>query len=258
MVVQGSPKPLAGVRFPPRLLKKTSLKIAVFFYRGEWKLELFMLYCLHMKHNIHILDASSSLSRNKDLIIKSIDQTFYQVEKFVPLIPVDIVVKNEPNQVVPETGTGGYSPDAWTIYLSVDVSKKDSDLKTEISKTIVHEYHHCLRWANLQYGSMLGEALVSEGLADHFQLEVIGGNLQPWCTILEKDKMDYIERKAQSIYWEPQYDHNSWFFGNPEKQIPRWAGYALGFSLVKKYLDKTGEKASKLYAKSAREIIDLT
>jgi uncharacterized protein YjaZ len=42
---------------------------------------------------------------------------------------------------------------------------------------------------------------------------------------------------AGMLWNEPSYDHNAWFFGT-DPDIPRWAGYAIGFELVKNYLSK--------------------
>ncbi|MCB9798557.1 hypothetical protein H6758_02435 [Candidatus Nomurabacteria bacterium] len=211
-----------------------------------------------MKHKIHLLNASSALNEYEKFIINSIDETFNRMVDTLPLIPIDVVVKDEPLNVVPETGIGGYTPDAYTIYLSLDANFKNfkENLILEIPKTIAHEYHHSLRWNGPGYGNTLGEAIISEGLADHFQMELLGGKPQPWCTALSENGLANLQPIATKEYWTSPYDHASWFFGNPDLNIPRWAGYSLGFYLVKQYLDKTGQKAAKLYDISAKEVIE--
>ncbi|RMG28790.1 MAG: hypothetical protein D6730_05025, partial [Bacteroidetes bacterium] len=41
--------------------------------------------------------------------------------------------------------------------------------------------------------------------------------------------------RASEAWNERPYDHNKWFFG-AGGEVPRWAGYAIGFELVKNYL----------------------
>ncbi|MFD2813587.1 DUF2268 domain-containing putative Zn-dependent protease [Paracoccus aerius] len=42
-------------------------------------------------------------------------------------------------------------------------------------RALVRQLAHLLRWNGPGYGRSLGEALVSEGLAGHFVLQVLGG-----------------------------------------------------------------------------------
>lgn len=48
-------------------------------------------------------------------------------------------------------------------------------LQVHPSGTLAHELHHCARLRGPSYGSTLGEALESEGLAARFDLEVHPG-----------------------------------------------------------------------------------
>ena len=43
-----------------------------------------------------------------------------------------------------------------------------------LRRQVAHEVHHCLRMAGPGYGRVLGEALVSEGLAGHFTRRLLG------------------------------------------------------------------------------------
>ena len=33
------------------------------------------------------------------------------------------------------------------------------------------------------------------------------------------------------------YDHSLWFYGTSPKKVVRWAGYSLGYELVRAYID---------------------
>lgn len=49
-------------------------------------------------------------------------------------------------------------------------------------------------------------------------------------------------QRAQAELHQP-YDHNAWFFGSADRQLPRWAGYALGYELVQRFFAATGGDA---------------
>jgi hypothetical protein len=86
------------------------------------------------------------------------------------------------------------------------------------------------------YGITLAEALVSEGLADHFVADAFPDTPpQPWDNALAADQETALWRKAQSVLEVPAgYNHRTWFFGGGD--LPRWAGYTLGYRIAEAYL----------------------
>ncbi len=52
---------------------------------------------------------------------------------------------------------------------------------------------------------------------------------------------------ARGDYDNPRYNHWAWFFGSDACEIPRWAGYSLGFALIGDYLERhPGSSAAAL------------
>jgi uncharacterized protein YjaZ len=86
------------------------------------------------------------------------------------------------------------------------------------------------------YGITLGEALVTEGLADHFAAEAFPDTPpQPCDHALSAEQEAELWRKAQPILDVPGgYNHPVWFRGGGS--LPRWAGYTLGYRIAKAYL----------------------
>ena len=84
------------------------------------------------------------------------------------------------------------------------------------------------------YGQSLLEALISEGLADHFAVALLRIPPPPWTHALTAEQLDNALAKARPEFDRRPYDHSRWFFGAGD--IPRWTGYALGYHLVTKYL----------------------
>lgn len=169
-----------------------------------------------------------------------------------------IIIEEDKGQAIPETGIGGSTPDSHTIFVYLDPENLNlqQNLEREVRSTVTHEYHHAVRNRSIdwQTDTLLG-AMITEGLADHFDLEVNGGEPRPWSIALLDDQLEESERKTEPFYENRNFDWGLWFFGSQPDQVPRWAGYALGFKLVGDYLTKTGEKASALVSAPAERFI---
>ena len=121
------------------------------------------------------------------------------------------------------------------MYLSFDPANSQmlEHLGEPLERTIVHELHHLLRGRGPGYGTTLGEALVSEGLAGHFVREVYASEPEPWECAVSGEAMLAEREDALSEWDNAGYDHRSWFFG-PSR--PKWLGYSMGYALVGAYL----------------------
>lgn len=60
---------------------------------------------------------------------------------------------------------------------------------------------------------------------------------------------------ADNYDWDKNYGE-LFFDGNKKKGIPRWAGYEIGYYLVKQIMKKTGKKASELFNLSSENFIE--
>ena len=101
------------------------------------------------------------------------------------------------------------------------------------------------------------EYLFSEGLADYFVYELTG-DLGKWIPVLDKeDKMKLMRRvKRKYINNFTQKDHKDWFVkGSKNQRIPQFAGYAIGFEVVKNFLTKNPDKSAASLAKTLIEEI---
>lgn len=203
----------------------------------------------------HCLNTSGKLDKYKNKIIDKAKESMNIIRGFIPIDNVDIVIRYSETAILTILG---YSPDANTIYLSIDTQNQniESIIDSQILRTLSHESHHCLRWRDPGYGETLYEAMVTEGLADHFDIEITGNEPQPWSIVLTDEKLQEMEQKAKAFYWS-KYDHNLWFYGTNASEIPNWTGYSLGFKIIDEYLKISHEKPSKLFSKSAREIYNV-
>jgi uncharacterized protein YjaZ len=207
---------------------------------------------------IHILSENKSIRPYKDRLLRITNETLTKIKKLIPLKDLDIVLFHDPFGAIREIGgVGGYSPNAHLILVSLDPSNPhfSKNIQTSLSSTLAHESHHAVRWTNPGYGKTLLEALISEGLADHFDLEVFPEHkIPPWDKALGPKEKNRLSVKAKRLF-NKTYNHGAWFIGSDAADIPRWTGYTLGYEIVKDYLQKhPSESASKLVKVSAKKI----
>ena len=210
-----------------------------------------------MNVNLHLLNASGSL----DLFAEEIKNTFPKavdtISKKIDISNIDVVAYDNPSGTIPEFGIGGYAINANLIFVSLDpkFSGLSKSIGEQFRRTLAHEMHHCARWKGPGYGTTLLEALVTEGLGDHFDLEIYGGDPYPWDLALDKDQTERLLNKAKAEF-NKEYNHTAWFFGSKDKNILRWTGYSLGFKIVGDYLQKNPDKKpSNLYNTDAKEFL---
>lgn len=173
---------------------------------------------------------------------------------------MDIVLKVEPESWLIIPGFGAMCPDKHTISL---VFKPNEDgfidsVKNNLNRLLAHECHHLIRHRNPGCGETLLESLITEGLADHFELEISRKAPNPWSKALsESDISKYlsIARSNFNMKMNP-VQGQKWFLGSTN-EVPHWAGYSLGFYLIEKYLLLNPEKRpSNIVDINANEIIE--
>lgn len=207
-----------------------------------------------MNVRLHILNALGEF----DLVFKHIEDEFAKclrrISDTLSISDVDVVLYNNPKGVIPEVGIGGYSPNGHLVFVYLDsrFPTLKRIIQEQLKRTLAHELHHCIRWRNPGYGKTLLEALVSEGLADHFDREVNGGSPQPWCTALHGEEVATFFKRAQREYHAKGYHHREWFFGTGS--IPRWAGYALGYQLIATYLKEHPDQTAASLVSTPAEV----
>lgn len=136
-----------------------------------------------------------------------------------------------------------------------DKIQQEIYLEEEIQTSIAHELNHCCRWHTVGRSNTLLEALVEEGLAVHFAAEITGADPKPWCIAVQGDELEDLKKKAQEEFHREDYDHQAWFFGSEERDIPKWAGYSIAYSFVGNYLEKTGKSAAEMTDRPAKKFI---
>ena len=129
-----------------------------------------------MTVNSYVLSSSKDLKpfiKELKSITKSVE---ILIKKFIPQGDIDVVFYDNPEATLKENGIGGYTPCANVIFFSLDPRnpKFREGIKKDLLYTLAHEINHAIRFRTPIPQETLFEAMISEGLADHFAMEITG------------------------------------------------------------------------------------
>lgn len=189
----------------------------------------------------HILLSSKDLNPFVDELVSVTKSVEILIKKIILPGDIDVVFYDNPGATLKENGIGGYTPCANVIFFSLDPRnpKFREGIKNDLAFTLAHEINHAIRFRDPILKETLFEAMISEGLADHFAMEIIKRKKPPaWSTALtNKQKKEFLKR-ASKEWNETTYNHDAWFYGSEKEKIPRWTAYSLGYDIVATYLQK--------------------
>jgi hypothetical protein len=183
-----------------------------------------------------VFQDGSAFGEHRAGVERLMRETFDAARARIPLNGVTIIARHSLEYVIPEIGFGGRAS-AGTVWIDFDTDGRTwvEAVDTWLGPVLAHELHHVARFRAVGlYGNLL-EAMVGEGAADRFLVELTSIAEQQW--------------------FESGYDHAAWFFG-AGAAIPRWAGYTIGFEIVGAHLEATSRSAADLYAEPARNFVE--
>jgi hypothetical protein len=152
-----------------------------------------------------------------------IEGIWAEMAPFIRLRTQVLYIRDMPRYTIEGTFPGGHAYVPNEAQVALPSWSTDQQL---IHATIAHELHHVARWQNAGYGTTLGGAVASEGLATVYE-ELRSGWTPPWTTA----PVSREAREAARAEWDStDYDHRDWFFDGSHG---KWAGYALGYELAK-------------------------
>ena len=207
--------------------------------------------------NVHILNASGKFSRFSNLICRNAKDSVTIIKSKIPISDTDIVIYDDPWATIKGKGIGGISRGANTVFVPLDLRFEhvETVINKEVPRTLAHELHHIARYREVGHRRTLLDGLIAEGLAGHFEIEIFGGEPQPWNQAFVKGKLNKLMKLAEKNYFKSN-NPLKWFYGKIDKKIPKWAGYTIGFELVGRYLEKhSNKKASELYKTKSKKFI---
>jgi len=121
----------------------------------------------------------------------------------------------------------------------------DADWSDLLPYVLAHELHHSY-WAQHHFDPdaafTLADYVVFEGRADNYAMQTFGRHPAPWIDALSEAQF----ARSLEIFTPLWADATpavlmGAMFGNPQADIPLWAGYTVGYRLVAKRLAESGE-----------------
>lgn len=199
---------------------------------------------------LHITNAGRYFTDNEKVIIRN---AIHAAERFIGShfkldYAIDLVV-TAPSfllSTIPEDGISGRTYSSRLIILVLDKNQKEIS-QDIVFETICHEMSHSLRWEKLpEYSKTLYDAMILEGLAIALEEEAVREckieERQFFLREMQNTSQDAVDRMIAQLKGDmgsEQYDYHTIFYtGNDE--LPRWAGYRLGYYFVKRYLQGSG------------------
>lgn len=203
-----------------------------------------------------VFQDGGSLSTHYGTIERVVKETLAVVRGLIPLDGVTIVIDTNSQRIIPEIGMGGFAErDRILIGINPVFPSLLEQLDQELLPLLAHEMHHVARIRSVGYGPHLLGAMVTEGLADHFSIEVAGIDPPLWSRALTGDRLAEWSARAEAQWYDTSYSHEAWFLG-ASPSIPRWTGYAVGFDLVETFLSRNpGRRPSGLVSEPAQSFV---
>lgn len=198
-----------------------------------------------------VFQNAAPLDAHRATIERVVRETVAVVRSLIPVDASTIIVRAGTALVIPEIGIGGRA-DGGTVQLMFDPESAvlATSLEQELFPLLAHELHHVARIRAVGYGNDLLGAMVSEGLADQFAVDVAAIAPPLWASALDAGQLLTWSERAREHWHDTAYDHDAWFFGG--SGIPRWTGYSIGFAMTADFLAAhPGTTAAGLYGESA-------
>lgn len=193
-----------------------------------------------------VLNSNKQFSETQ---LKTINRAFTEavrtVRTLLKVLPnVDVVFYDNPEYVVPETGIGGNTDNANTVFIPLDASMHFSE--RALLFVTRHELHHTVRMNTLGGTDSLFEKVISEGLADQFETE-FEARYRPitYRDDIPRDKILEGLKELKGIIKTKDYNYYEWFFGYNDR-YPKWFGYTLGNYIIEAYCKANDATPSEL------------
>lgn len=203
------------------------------------------------KINVLLANSNGNLRNIEQMIKEAVKEAeLYAFSRLNINWDIDLVVTNHmPFVLIPEDGIGGRTYWSDLITFCLDEEKL---AKSKMTEMLVHELCHAARWGkNNEWMNTLFDGLINEGIATYFEAE-FAKNLEE-TTIFIKTILERSDEENKKIFEKlcdqlesTSYDYETIFF-NGNDELPRWAGYSLGYYLVKRYLERTGKKIEEAF-----------
>ena len=146
-------------------------------------------------------------------------------------------------------GVTGFTPYIGVLHIFLTPQKFSLN---SVKETVAHEMNHAIFFhyhKSMISSQTLLQTMIFEGLAENFREESVGGKTAAWSSALNVQQCKkYLTDLSPSLSSRDYSLYRRVFFG--DKKNKRWAGYSIGYRIVKafrrKYPDLTWEQIMEM------------
>jgi uncharacterized protein YjaZ len=176
------------------------------------------------------------------------------------------VVLTRHNSNLPGRGYAGFG--GIPGYLMVSLSLTDNYTLPRVGPASVHELNHNVRFKIVPFLPMqvtVADYIIAEGLAEAFVAELFGEDLVGYfVTDFNEEELDTARHVIGGALDVSGFNTVSGYIfgdmitassGRPKAGVPNFAGYAIGYRVVRQYLQRTGRSVVEATFLPSQEII---
>ena len=198
-----------------------------------------------MPINISMLNATGKLNKYTSVLEDKIQNTLEKISDYFLLDCLDITVTPFHKGDASPSGIGGYSLSPHRVELLLDCDREDLDevINNELASVLAHEIHHSVRIGLGVPSDTLGQQIITEGMACHFELAITNGKIPSLFNSLKNHDWQILLEQMKPLLDEKNQSVSKYFLGSEPDKFPKYAGYWVGFNLISLYVEKhqTGE-----------------
>ncbi len=133
-------------------------------------------------------------------------------------------------------GVSGIAVSKDVILIKIVPSTFKEDL---LEYSIAHEYHHTIymEGENVNWQNTLLDEIILEGKADNFAKSLYPDINIPWIEPLSNQKEEEVWEHIKENLMSKDRTIKGDYFENPNKGIPRWTNYKIGYQIVNSFLE---------------------
>jgi uncharacterized protein YjaZ len=129
-----------------------------------------------------------------------------------------------------------------------------------------HEFNHNVRFAFEPWTmqTTVGQYIIAEGLAEAFAVELFGeGVVGPYSSALTEEQIESLKPRYREVL-EHTGDIRGYIFGDwaaqefhyEARSVPDYAGYTMGYEIVRAFSKRTGKSVAEATYLPWREIVE--
>lgn len=207
-----------------------------------------------MAVNVNILNASGRFDPVLTILQSACHQTLSKVEQLLTIPSVDICISPASKEYITPSGILGCVTTPFVIDILLDTSRSDLTkiITNELPSTLFHELHHLVRLASGIEDSTLFEHLITEGLACYFEASYDEKEMPDFLSEIKMSNWHELYEQMKQDLNNEDFDYRYYFAGTAD-EMPKHAGYWVGFNLIAQYIEKNGGSAVSLAKTPAAE-----